>query len=351
MGEKDTGTKQSRPTIKDVALLAGVSVATVSNVVNEHSHVRPNTRRKVFDAIDSLGYSASRAAKSLPAGRTFLLAYCLPRDPSPNAPLDVFLHEMVETASKADLEFLLFNRREDEPATGPYGRILRAGGADGFVLSSIEYQDERVKFLNERNIPFACFGRVDDPEGVMWVDVDGASGIRSAVRHVHELGHDRITFIGWPQGSATGDHRHEGFVEACDELDIRSPTTVRCTGEFDHCRSVVPEIVSRHSPTAIVCVSDTIALGIMAGLREAGMEPGQDIAVTGFDDIPAASLTAPGLTSIRQPMQLVGGLLVKRLVARLTGKDEPESVLVEPELIVRQSTVGATQGTTNMASL
>ncbi|MFV1989246.1 MAG: LacI family DNA-binding transcriptional regulator [Acidimicrobiales bacterium] len=351
MGEKEAKAKQSRPTIRDVALLAGVSVATVSNVVNGHSHVRPSTKQKVFDAIDSLGYRASRAAKSLPAGRTFLLAYCLPRDPSPNAPLDVFLHEMVETASQADLEFLLFNKREGEPQTGPYARILRAGGADGFVLSGIEYQDERVKFLSERDIPFACFGRVDEPEGVAWVDVDGAAGIRAAVQHVHELGHDRLTFVGWPQGSATGDHRHEGFVEASEALGISCERIVRCTGEFAHGRLVVPEIMSKFDPTAIICVSDTIALGVMAGLREAGLEPGRDIAVTGFDDIPAASLTAPGLTSIRQPMQLVGGLLVKRIVARLTGKDEPESVLVEPELIVRHSTIGADLGTTNMASL
>jgi len=111
--------------------------------------------------------------------------------------------------------------------------------------------------------------------------------------------------------------------------------------DFDAARKAVAELMRQSDPTAIVCVSDTLALGVMAGLRDLGMVPGQDVAVTGFDDIPAASLTAPGLTSLRQPMNTVGTLLVERLVALLVGEDAPASVLVEPDLIVRESTTGA----------
>jgi len=131
-----------RPTIREVAELGGVSVATVSNVVNGHAHVREGTRKRVRDAIEELGYRPSRAAKSLPAGRTFMLAYCLPGDEFPNSALDVFLHQIVSTASEADLELLLFTQMRTDRVE-PYSDLLRSGGADGFVLSEIEYTQIR----------------------------------------------------------------------------------------------------------------------------------------------------------------------------------------------------------------
>ncbi len=327
-----------RPTIRDVAELGGVSMATVSNVVNGHAHVREGTRQRVRDAIEALGYKPSRAAKSLPAGRTFMLAYCLPGSGSPNSALDVFLHQIVSSASDADLELLLFAQTRND-ALQPYVELLRSGGADGFILSDIEYEDTRVEYLNDRRIPFVCFGRVDNPL-VQWVDVDGAAGIRAAVDHVYTQGHERLAFVGWPQGSATGDDRLAGFVDMTRSLELEPGSVVRVINDFDAGRKALPDLIQRHAPSAIVCVSDTVALGVMAGLRDLGLSPGNDVLVTGFDDIPAASLTAPGLTSLRQPMDQIGALLVERLVALLTGEDPPAPMLVEPDLIVRQSTTG-----------
>ena len=327
--------RSERPTIRDVAQHAGVSVTTVSNVVNNRPHVKTATRELVLNSIGELGYRASRAAKSLPAGRTFLLGYCLPDDKTPNPALDVFLHHMVNRASDADLEVLLFTQRGDDPVE-PYAQMLRQGGADGFVLSGIEYNDPRVRFLAERNVPFACFGRVDEPT-VGWVDVDGAAGVAQAVGHLHDTGHDRIAFVAWPEGSATGDDRLGGFTTRAEQLGLDTTRVVRTPGEFDNGRKLVSALIDDHDPTAIVCVSDSLALGVMAGLRDLGLTPGDDVAVIGFDDTPAASLTAPGLTSVRQPMEQVGALLVEQVLAQLTGEGQPTSALVEPDLIVRQS--------------
>lgn len=324
-----------QPTIRDVATAAGCAVSTVSNVLNAHPHVREATRKRVLAAVDELGYRPSRAARSLPGGRTFLLAYCLPGGDTPNSALDVFLHQVVETAAEADLEVLLVTQRGDS-VVDPYAGILRRGGADGFVLSGIDYDDERVQFLRERNIPFGCFGRVDDPD-ISWVDVDGAAGVRAAVEHLHQLGHERIAFVGWPEGSATGDDRFNGFDTACQAAGLTVAGLERVENGFDEGRRLVPTLLGG-GPTAVVCVSDTLALGVMAGLRDAGVEPGQQVAVTGFDDVPAAALTAPGLTSVRQPMDEIGRLLVDRLVARLTEVAVPPPVLVEPELVIRDST-------------
>ena len=326
----------TRPTIKDVAAEAGVSVATVSNVVNGHPHVRPVTRDKVFAAIETLGYQASRAAKGLPAGRTHLLAYCLMNGGNANAALDAFLREMVSTASAAELEFLLFARVEGQSPTDPYAQLLRRGGADGFILADIEYNDARVEFLRRRNIPFACFGRVADPQ-VTWVEVDGAAGSRAAIDHLVDLGHERVSYIGWPEGSSTGDDRLRGALDACDSHGVEVTAVERCVNDFDAGRKMVADAIGSGS-TAVVCVSDTIALGAMAGARDLGFEPGRDLAVVGFDYMPAASLTQPGLTSLRQPIAKVGAQLVERLVGMLDGETTPTQALVEPDLIVREST-------------
>ncbi len=327
-----------RPTIRDVAQTAGVSMATVSNVVNGHAHVRQRTRGKVLDAIDQLGYQASRAAKSLPAGRTFMLAYCLHDDARQNPALDVFLHQIVSTAASAGLELILTTQAGSD-RLAPYVELVRRGGADGFVLSGIEYHDERVTFLRERNIPVACFGRVAD-SGVPWIDVDGAAGVRASVGHLIDQGRSRISFVGWQPGPPAGDARHAGFTDATIAAGLRVGTEIRVANDFDEARKAVAEQLEGVDVDALVCVSDTVALGAMAGLRDLGLIPGADVAVTGFDDVPAAALTVPGLTSLRQPMDRVGALLVERIIALLTGEDAPESVLLEPDLIVRESTTG-----------
>lgn len=329
-----------RPTIKDVAAQAGVSVATVSNVLNGHAHVRERTRAKVLGAVDDLGYRASRAARSLPAGRTHLLGYCLAQTEQPNVALDQFLHQVVSTATASDLELLLLTETTDHRSIEPYASVLRRGGVDGFVLSGIEYDDPRVAFLRERSIPFACFGRVPTPD-VAWVDVDGAAGMRAAVAHLVDHGHRRIAWVGWAPPSLAGDDRLSGFESAATDHGVEIAASIGVVNDFDAGRKVARAVVDSDA-TAVVCVSDTIALGLLAGVRDLGMEPGTELAAVGFDDVPAASLTAPGLTSLRQPMGHVGALLVERIIAQLNGGDVPAPVLVEPELIVRASTTSFT---------
>ena len=200
--------------------------------------------------------------------------------------------------------------------------------------------DPRVAFLREADIPFACFGRVEEDD-VASVDVDGAAGIAAAVKHLDSLGHERLAFVGWPEGSATGDNRYAGFAESVRALNLDAAAVVRTVDDFDLGRKLVPSLVRDGQPTAIVSVSDTLALGVIAGLRDLGLEAGRDVAVTGFDDIPAASLAAPGLTSLRQPMARVGGLLVEQLLTQMAGETVRSPILVEPDLIIRDSTTAS----------
>ena len=330
----------SRPTIKDVSRLAEVSIGTVSNVVNGHANVAHKTRERVLDAIAKLGYRTNRAARSLPRGQTGLLGYRMPASGQLNVPLDVFLHQVVESAGALGWEVLLFTPRPGQSELDAYGDVLRRGGVDGFVLASIEYDDARVAFLRERGIPFSAFGRTEGHERSVAVDVDGAEGIRAAVAHLAAQGRRTIGFIGWPEGSLTGDERYRGWVAGMEEAGLEPTTDLvfRSLNGMQRGRFLVPDIL-RQGCDAVVCVSDHFGLGVMAGLRDADLVAGRDLAVTGFDDISASALVEPGLTSVRQPMKSVAQELVTGLVKILQGqKAESDSgLLIAPELIVRGS--------------
>ena len=336
----------ARPTIKDVSRLAGVSIGTVSNVVNGHPNISPVTRQRVEDAIGKLGYKPNRAAKSLPKGRTGLLGYRMPGAGHLNPSMDIFLHQVVESAGSLGFEVLLFTPGPDQSELDAYTDVLNRGGVDAFLLAGIEYEDPRVQFLEQRGVPFSAFGRAGRHKRSVYVDVDGAAGIEKAVRHLIETGRERIAFLGWPAGSLTGDERFRGWREALIDagLDPHDDLVMRSDDGYEEGRSVADQIVDRQFD-AVVCVSDTFGLGVMAGLRQHGITPGLEVAVTGFDDVAASMLVEPGLTTVRQPMATVGGEMVTRLARILGGEDGDESgLLIEPELVIRGSSSARTRG-------
>lgn len=328
-----------RPTIKDVSKLAGVSIGTVSNVVNGHPNISPKTRKKVEDAIEKLGYEANRAAKSLPAGRTGLLGYRMPDATRLNSSMDMFLHQVVDSAGSLGLEVLLFTPGNGQDELSAYDRVLKRGGVDAFILSGIEYDDPRVTYLHERRVPFGAFGKIAHQSRSVWVDVDGAAGTRLAVAHLLEHGVRRIAFLGWPEGSQTGDRRLVGWREGLLKGGVtpEADWVFRREDGFIAGRELVPELMEMNFE-AVVCASDNFALGLMSGLRLRGYLPGQDLRVIGFDDVAAAELAEPGLTTVRQPMAAIGRELISRL-SRLLRREALTSpgTFLEPELIVRGS--------------
>ncbi len=329
----------ARPTIKDVSRLAGVSIGTVSNVVNGHPNISLGTRQRVEDAVAKLGYLPNRAAKSLPKGRTGLLGYRMPDARKLNPPMDIFLHQVVASAGALGLEVLLFTPRPGQSEMDAYKDVLNRGGVDAFIVAGIEYDDPRVKFLDALQVPYSAFGRAQCQGRSVCVDVDGAAGTAQAVRHLRDTGRERIAFLGWPKGSLTGDERFRGWREALVEAGVRvdESCVFRATDSYKTGRIMARTLVDQGFD-AVVCVSDTFALGVMAGLRQLGRAPGEGVAVIGFDDIAAAKLVEPGLTSIRQPMAAVGDKIVSRLSRILAGEtNHGDAVLIDPDLIVRGS--------------
>ena len=334
-------TVSARTTIREVSNRAGVSIGTVSNVLNAPHLVSTGTRSRVLDAIAELEYRPSRSARSLQAQRTYLIGYRLP-NPGVSPALDIFLHSLVASADEYGLEIVLFSTSTGTTDLDAYRKAIRSGDFDGLVLSETNYEDPRIDMLTEAGFPFVAFGRAIASHPFSWVDVDGAAGMTDVVEHLVELGHRRIALVAWPAGSESGDARVGGYLAAMAKagLPVQPEFMVRAEGGFEAGREVGRNLLSlRRPPTAIVTVQDDLAFGIIAAAGDHGIEVGPGVAVAGFDDSAAAALCTPGLTSVRQPMELVAQTLIELLVSQLRDPETTRTgTLLVPEVISRAST-------------
>lgn len=334
-----------RITIKDVAAKAGVAYQTVSKVINGRVHVLPETEARIWDAARELSYKPNHNARNLRAQRSRMIGYSWSSSETeqPNHILHMFLTSMVSEAEAAGYHLLPFPYREGDEQVAGYRELIDTGKVDGFVLSSVNYHDPRVRFLLERNFPFVAFGRSDPSLEFPYVDIDGAMGLRLATEHLLGRGHRRIAVLAWPKTSRTGNDRLSGYLEALRSASLEVMPDLIAHGDwnFEFGYAATERWLAwspEQRPTAIVAVSDIMAVGAIYAAQSRGLTIGRDLAVMGFDDVPMAQYLWPPLTSVHQPIREAGRKCVEILVALLEGQSPPDThVLLPPTLIVRQS--------------
>lgn len=330
-------------TIKDVAALANVSIATVSYVLNNSHPVSAATKQTVLEAADALDYRPNITARNLQASQSKLVGYGWHRTkPGQSVPLlDRFTYWMAQAAEASGYHVLTFSNPDDDP-TAMYEELTKTNRVDGFVLAHTNHNDPRIRFLLDAGVPFAAFGRANDRWRFPYVDVDGRIGINLAVQHLIELGHTKIGMIGWPEGSLSGDGRVRGYFDALDEAGFppRLEYLIRAENtSLSAFEAAAALMETADPPTAIVAVSDTMAIGVMNALSQRRIRVGADVAVTGFDDEPFAELLHPGLTTLRQPIEQIAAKVVDLFMAEIRhARPKDYQILLAPELIVRGST-------------
>ena len=332
------------PTLADVAERAGVSRQTVSNAINNPDLLRPDTLTRVQESIDALGYSPNRAARSLRTRASQLIGMRIgpAQEGTANATMDRFVHSLVETSREAGYHVLLFAGTDDvaDPGAG-YGDLLRSTAVDAFVVTDTYLGNPQAAWLEERRAPFVAFGRPwDHPRARhSWVDVDGAAGTELATRHLLDKGHHRIAWIGWRKDSRIGEDRRSGWTRAMHDRGL--PTTGLASRVEDTVasgREASAHLLDSAQPSAFVCASDTLAMGVLHTLRDRGMRAGEHVAVVGFDDSQVAQVVPPGLTSVRQPLEQVAVEIVTALEGLLAHPPASGSgVMLTPTLAVRGS--------------
>ena len=340
------------PTVDDVARLAQVSRQTVSNVLNAPDIVRAETRERVERAIGELGYRPHASARRLRTRTSSTIGIRLDRMSNgiSGSVLDRYLHALTEQADARGMRVTLFVATDVDDEIRHYQRLRDGADVDAFVITATEYDDPRIAWLARERIPFVAFGRpwgaelVDDPER-LWVDVDGQAGLHQATRHLIGRGLRRIGYLGWPAGSGTGDDRRRGWETAMveglgtTEAELRDLVTVAEEG-VPTARIAIEALVRGGSGLeGLVCASDSLALGAMMAVREAGLP---HFPVIGFDNTPVAS--AVGLSSVDQRLGDVATATLELLMGPSGQRVRPHGTvgdrahrLITPQLVVRRS--------------
>jgi DNA-binding LacI/PurR family transcriptional regulator len=331
------------PTVEDVALVAGVSRQTVSNVINTPGIVRASTRERVEAAIAELGYRPHMAARRLRTRRSSTIGIHL--DPYAGGisgvVLDRFVHALTEHAGARGMRIQLYAARSPGEEIQRMGELTEGGEIDAVVITGTFHGDPRTRWLAERGVPFVAFGRPWGDDDVaqpahLWVDVDGAAGTRAATEHLLAIAGPRIAFLGWPRGSGTGDDRERGWREAMAAAGATGERRT-CQESVGEARTLTADLLAEAEVDGIVCVSDSLAIGAHLATAAAGRA---DLPVVGFDNTPAAE--AIGISSVEQlPEQVAAGVLellmgaTGSIVAPRAAAAGEAHVLVEPRLVIR----------------
>ena len=333
-----------RPTGADVATEAGVSRTTVSFVLNGRQDVKipAETRQRVLEAAERLGYHPHAPARQLAGGRSHVIALVLRQTPeqiASDAVLAETLRGLAAAARSSGFRVMVEPLPRDGQ-DGSYQALVRAQHADGLVISGPRIDDPELSALVRDRFPLVLQGTLPDLQ-VTSVDVDNTAGARGAVEHLIALGHRRIACItNAPLVYTAAQERLTGYRQALQAAGIELDDDLVATGEFDapsgH-RAMV-DLLGRAEVDGVFVASDVVALGAIGALREAGRRVPTDVSVVGFDDIPLAAYFDPPLTTVRLPAFELGQAAGRALLDRIADPAMTGRTLLPTELILRAST-------------
>lgn len=326
-------------TIKEVARQAGVSIATVSRVLNDSGPVREETRHKIRSVTARLGYMPNSAAQSLKTRKTQTLGVLLP---------DLygeFFSEVIrgidQKAQQNGYHLLVSGSHNDRGEIEAALRAMR-GRVDGLVVMSPAIEARSLTGNLPPALPVVLLNCQTDGGQYDSVNIDNYGGAHAMTRHLLGLGHRRIAFIRGAEGNFDAEERLRGFRAAVREEDGGEESTLEIAGDFTESAGyrAATEIVAMSSrPTAVFAANDSMAIGALSGLRDAAVRVPEDVGLVGFDDIPISRYVSPPLSSVRVAISDLGARAVERLLGALSDGDAhaPEQQVLSTTLVVRRS--------------
>jgi len=325
-----------RPTIRDVAERAGVSIATVSRALNDRGDVSAQTRERVREVARSVGYSADPAARSLVTQKTRRIAVVVGDNAGHRDLSLVFFGKVLAAISRR------LAQSSYDPLLLHPSDIGLDHRFDAAVLIGVDDDDALVTDLSSRQVPLVGVDVRCSSGRAAYVGSDHADGIRLALAHLHALGHRRIAHVAGAANTLAGSERLQAFRSECEALGLELPDDLVRLGDFSSAsgyRETCVLLALPERPTAVVAASDLMALAALQAIRDAGLQPGEDVAVVGFDDLEAAALAHPPLTTIRQDRQELGTLAAARAIELIEDPEAaPLATILPVELVVRGST-------------
>lgn len=325
------------PSLKDVAERAGVSVSTASIALRQDPRVREETRRRIAQAAEELGYRPNGIARDLKTRRTGMIAILLHSLGGP------FFSELVrgieDAAHVSDFMPIVSSSGKDDSALR---RFLLEKRVDGAIILNSNIDEEILQTVASESMPIVVLDRSIHLEHACTVTCDHRAGARRATLHLMETGHPDVAFISGPADSYHGRLRHDGYVDAhasvgrtVDGRMIYHGTFTESSG-YDIARQMVAD---GGVPQAIFAANDEMAIGALRAFGELCVRVPQDVAIVGFDDIRLANYVTPSLSTVRQPMYDLGVTAANTLLRMLKGERGFAPDQLQTELIVRQSSI------------
>lgn len=324
--------------VKDVAARAGVSVGTVSNVLNTPAKVAAETAERVHRAIDELGFVRNDAARQLRAGTSRCIGFVV---------LDVanpFFTDLAraaeDRAGQSGLAVLIANSGEQQDREAAGLDLFEEQRVRGVLISPVSDITARLERLRDRGTPSVLVDRMATTPGFSSVSVDDVAGGRTAAQHLLDGGRRRILFVGGPLDLEQVRDRLRGAREAVAAvpgavLDVLPVAALTVRHGVEAGREI---LALAEAPDAVFAANDLVALGVLQGVGMfGGLRVPEDLALVGYDDIEFAASAGVPITSLRQPRDRMGAIAVDLLLAELDGVTERSRIVLQPELVVRES--------------
>ena len=332
-------TKTKKLTIVDIPEASGVSVATVSRIINNKPDVAQETRSKVLQVMEECGFAPQISWQQLRSGKSSFIALNFPQDFNP--PSQGIITGAALGCEKANYSLNLIAKTL---SSKDLLTIFRSGQSDGIILMEILLNDKRIELLKQHEYPFVLVGRSADNSGLSYVDIDIERGVADAIQHLHDLGHRHIGFITHDPVLKKKEYGYttwavKGYENACRKHGL--PILWQSAGlNTDETESTTRSFLDENPDlTAIITPQQSGVLGIMKAIKAKGLRIPQDISVVGLLTDSIGELISPPLTTIGFPDQEMGLEAARILIGHLEGTlEDPQQLLLRPDLIIRGST-------------
>lgn len=330
-------------TMRDIARRLNISVSTVSYALNGGPRpVTAELKERVMEVAKELKFTPNRLARNLSVGTTQTIGYVAwkpHRDSLLGPHSHQILNGVLNACDDTGYDFLIF-AHHGQDSRSKFISQLTDRRVDGIVITGDDELAEVRKALHEASVPTVVIGgNGEDAEPTLRIDNFG--GVAKAIRHLHDLGHRDIGYLGGIKGIADSDEREKGFqlaMQSCG-LAIRQEWMADASFLISRAEALAARMLQqRVRPSALMCANDETAIGAIRGAHAIGMQVPRDVSIVGFDDIPFAWLTFPSLTTVRKPTTEIGYHGAKMLIGRMSGGEEPAPRIFDTDLVIRKST-------------
>ncbi len=331
----------SKLTLEKIAELAGVSRSTASRVLRKQGSVSQRARTNVLRVVEETGFQPNAAARMLAGHRTNIIGIYI-SEMSRHVFHDSYFSRLIEGVTEAansfDQTLSLFLLHDDNDIERMATRVLQNQLVDGLVISSTRINNPIIPMLLERELPFVVVGRHDHPS-VSFIDGDNVGGAYAAVTHLLRLGYKRIGTITGKMSNYNAVDRLAGYKKAHHVRGLEVHDELAYDGRFVHAGGYDgARYLLEHTVDAIFAASDSMALGALEAIQEAGLRVPEDVALVGFDGLEMTSSTHPPLTTVRQHISSTGNMAVQMLLDQIESRDlPPQRISMPSELVIRAS--------------